>query len=86
MIGVEPIGIHDNFFELGGDSLLALELINQVQKSFHYTCSVMDLFAAATIAKLAEKIRPDGIKQTNHNSTARDRAALMRAALTEFSR
>ena len=81
LVGVEPIGIHDNFFELGGDSLLSLELINQVQKKFHYACSVMDLFAAATIAKLAEKIRPNGIKQTNHTSTARDRAALRRTAL-----
>jgi len=82
LIGIEPIGIQDNFFELGGDSLLALELISQIKTTFEYACSVMDLFAAATIEKLAEKIKPDGTTSQNTRLTmARNRAAKARSAL-----
>ena len=78
LIGVEPIGIHDNFFELGGDSLLALELMTLLQTSFNYTCAIMELFAAATIEKLAKRIRPSLTKPNKRFANARARGAKQR--------
>lgn len=84
LIGVGPIGIHDNFFELGGDSLHALELIQQLQTGFNFACSVMDLFEASTIVKLAEKISPDlrAIPKRRFDA-ARARSAKQRAVLID---
>lgn len=83
LIGVAPIGIHDNFFELGGDSLLALELIAQLHKKLGKTCTVSDLFEAATIAKLAKKISPDS-QETNRFELIKARAARKRNALNQY--
>lgn len=81
LIGIEPIGLRDNFFELGGDSLLALELISQMQTTFQHTCSIMTLFEAGTIEKLVEKMQPNLLGDDVLLSKARSRAQKQRAAL-----
>lgn len=81
LIGVEPIGLQDNFFELGGDSLLALELISQMQTTLQHTCSIMTLFEAGTIEKLVEKMQPNLAEGDALLSKVRLRAQKQRAAL-----
>ncbi|BAY23355.1 beta-ketoacyl synthase [Calothrix sp. NIES-2100] len=54
VLGVDRVGIHDNFFELGGDSLSGVTLINKFPKKFHKSIPVSALFAAPTVAELAE--------------------------------
>jgi acyl transferase domain-containing protein len=51
---IAPIGIHDNFFELGGHSLIATELIFQLRDRFPIELPLHSLFAAPTVAGLAE--------------------------------
>lgn len=86
LIGVTPIGIQDNFFEAGGDSLLAFELIRNIQSTFQHACTIMDLFAAGTIEQLAKKISPNPVKQNNRLSKVRERAEKQRAALAAYSK
>jgi len=52
----EQLSVHDEFFSLGGHSLIAVELINRVQKAFQIQLSIRDLFGATTVAKLAEVV------------------------------
>ncbi|BBY83011.1 amino acid adenylation domain-containing protein [Mycolicibacterium pulveris] len=66
VLGVDAgrVGVDDDFFALGGDSLLATHVVARV-RDWLDTSSMMvtDMFAARTIAKLAERLRerePDG--------------------------
>jgi len=34
LIGREPIGAHDDFFEIGGQSLLAAQMVTEIEKEF----------------------------------------------------
>ena len=54
ILGVESVGIKDNFFELGGESLLAMNLFAQIEKTFERTLSLSTLFQAPTVELLAK--------------------------------
>jgi len=50
------IGVHDNFFDLGGHSLAAARLAARAAETFGVALTAADLFAAPTVAELAERI------------------------------
>lgn len=56
ILGIEQIGIHDNFLALGGHSLLATQLISRLRDAFSVELSLHRIFAAPTIAQLAEVV------------------------------
>ncbi len=51
---VDPIGVNDPFFELGGDSVLAGQILSEVNRTLGVTIDEEAAFAALTVAKLAE--------------------------------
>jgi acyl carrier protein len=59
ILEVEQISVHDNFFNLGGHSLLATMANLQVSDTFGIEVPVTVLFAAPTIAELANKLLHD---------------------------
>jgi thioesterase domain-containing protein/aryl carrier-like protein len=50
----QNFGIDDNFFDLGASSFQAVQLLSQMRKTFEQEISVAALFAAPTIAQMAE--------------------------------
>ena len=56
-LNVERIGMLDNFFDLGGDSLRCILWISLLEEQ-GYTLTAADVFSAADMAALAEKLRP----------------------------
>ncbi|NSZ87589.1 amino acid adenylation domain-containing protein, partial [Agrobacterium tumefaciens] len=54
VLKVEPIGLDDNFFDLGGHSLIAMQLVAQLQQVFGTQLSVETIFQRQTIGRLAK--------------------------------
>jgi acyl carrier protein len=52
----ERVGIHDNFFNIGGYSLLAVQVISSIKQAFTVEMPLSVLFAAPTVARMAEHI------------------------------
>jgi thioesterase domain-containing protein/acyl carrier protein len=67
VLGISPIGIYNSFFELGGDSLLAVQVLTQIEQRFEIALSISTPLAAPDIASLAELIRQGGDRQTNRD-------------------
>lgn len=67
ILNLQQVGIQDNFFELGGDSLLVVNLMEQVNQQFKQNLPLSDLFLAPTIEQLAFLI--DKHSDPNSNSS-----------------
>ncbi len=52
----ESVSVQDDFFESGGNSLIAVGLINKINKAFQRSLPLQVLFEAPTIEKLALKV------------------------------
>lgn len=56
LLGREDFGIYCDFFELGGDSIKAVELAQQINRSLDIVITVAEIYTHATIKSLAELI------------------------------
>jgi len=56
LLEIKPIGMRDNFFELGGDSLLATQMLIQIEEIFAKILPPSCLIQNATIEHLAKTI------------------------------
>jgi acyl transferase domain-containing protein len=55
-LSLDRVGVHDHFFELGGESLIGLRLFGEIRRTFGVALPVDTLFAAPTVAALAEAL------------------------------
>lgn len=55
-IDADKISVEDDFFRLGGSSILAIKLMNQLNRGFDIRMSISTVFTHKTIRKLAEYI------------------------------
>jgi len=70
LLKVERVGRHDNFFELGGHSLLALSLVHRLSQRFELEIALRDVFAAPTLASLAQKLISAQLAEFDPNELA----------------
>lgn len=53
VLGMPGVSVHDNFFAMGGHSLLAAQLISQINRTLNVRMTIRTLFEKPTIAGLA---------------------------------
>ncbi len=63
LLHLPAVGIDDNFFEIGGHSLLAAQLIAQVQSATGRKIAVSSVFRAPTIRAFAQLLREDSLAE-----------------------
>ncbi|MEX2492637.1 MAG: amino acid adenylation domain-containing protein [Nitrospirales bacterium] len=60
VLGRHPIGVTDNFFHLGGESLMAVRLCSEIERTLQRKIPVTLIFHAQTIEQLALFLRQEG--------------------------
>jgi amino acid adenylation domain-containing protein len=60
VLDCSPIGVRDDFFERGGHSLLAVQVVRELEQVLGRPIPVVTLFRAPTIEQLAALLRQDG--------------------------
>src|ERR1017187_1380016 len=58
VLGIEKVGLHDNYFEMGGNSLVALQVVAELQREFDAQLSPITIFEAPTVSELAKLLGP----------------------------
>jgi amino acid adenylation domain-containing protein len=71
ILGVERVGVDDSFFDLGGHSLTAMRLVARVQAELGVDVPVQTVFDEPTVARLAQKIRPQAEQPAERGLTPR---------------
>lgn len=67
VFGIKEIDIYDGYYNLGGDSILAVKIINRVNKVGGYDLEVKDIFGHLNIASLAEYIKNKTLENVIEN-------------------
>ncbi|MBM7117218.1 amino acid adenylation domain-containing protein [Archangium primigenium] len=61
----DAVSVQDDFFELGGNSLIAVGLVNKINREFQLTLPLQVLFESPTIEKLALKVDGQNTEPTS---------------------
>ena len=59
VLGIDRVGIHDDFLELGGDSLLAMSMFLEIEKTLGKKLSLSIMVDASTIEQMAYILRDE---------------------------
>lgn len=65
----DRIGIRDNFFELGGDSLLAVQILTEISKTFNRPMPVENFLQNPTVESLAQYLDMEPASQESKNES-----------------
>ncbi|QOT00198.1 SDR family NAD(P)-dependent oxidoreductase [Brevibacterium sp. JNUCC-42] len=55
-LGLDEINIYDDFFSLGGDSIIAVKIVNSIQKYLNKNVGISEIFQNLTIYALASHL------------------------------
>jgi len=85
VLGLERVGIYDNFFDLGGTSILAVKLIELVERAIKTELPIVKLFQYPNINLLGKYLDQGASAQPSYEKV-QDRAQRRRAAFSRQKR
>jgi acyl carrier protein len=56
LLGLADVGLEEDFLSLGGDSLRALELVAQIERTLHVRLTIREVLSAGSVTRLARSI------------------------------
>ncbi|ETT65422.1 amino acid adenylation protein [Paenibacillus sp. FSL R7-277] len=68
ILGLKKIDLYDHFFEIGGDSISAMKIINQCNKSFTIDIMISDLFQHGTLEQFSKFVAEVSSKKRRANT------------------
>ncbi|MEK3795326.1 beta-ketoacyl synthase N-terminal-like domain-containing protein [Paenibacillus sp. FSL R7-0204] len=57
VLGLEEIQVYQTFYNMGGDSILAMQLLREIDKVYPQILSISDIFTYSTIVEMSDYIR-----------------------------
>jgi amino acid adenylation domain-containing protein len=81
LLSQPSVGRHDDFFGCGGHSLLAMQLISRLRNAYAVELTIGDIFAAPTIARLADHLYELELSDSDADEVAKLNAEI--ASLSE---
>ena len=86
VLALDRVGVHDHFLDLGGDSLLAIQVISRVIRTFQVELPVRALFESPTVADMAVMIVQNQAKKAGQGDVERMLAELEALSSEEAKR
>ncbi|MCR9142858.1 MAG: acyltransferase domain-containing protein [bacterium] len=74
----QKVGIHNNFFELGGTSLIAIQILANINSQFSVNLPLQSMWTAPTVVDLAAIVIQKDAEQKEHEE--------LREAITDLSK
>ena len=74
LLGLIEIGVHDSFFELGGDSLIGVQVLSRIKKTFNVQLPSAVLYEGPTVESLARLLGGDDVDESTAFAQRRGRA------------
>lgn len=85
-LGIENIGIDDSFFDLGGDSLISINVMNQLSSIFNKKLPAAILYQKATIRELSQLLGPSQLLGEEDASTKQEKSEVLSQRKDTLSR
>lgn len=67
VLGLAEVGVTDSFFDLGGDSLLAVNIVLEVERTLDRSLPLAVFYTSATIRQMAAWLEGDGTEIPNQD-------------------
>lgn len=78
VLRIERVGVDDNFFDLGGNSLLLVQVHEQLQQRFGREIVLVEIFNHPTVRALASHLEGNGTAIAAATERAGDRSDKLR--------
>jgi acyl transferase domain-containing protein/acyl carrier protein/NADP-dependent 3-hydroxy acid dehydrogenase YdfG len=80
ILGVDSLNVEDNFFDLGGNSLLGLQLVQELGRQLDLQVPPVALFEHPTVASLARHLLPDAPAASEASQVLEERRRVAKGA------
>ncbi len=75
VLNLDTVGVTDDFFDLGGNSLLVMRLFSELEALFDQRLPLVEIFAAPTIEKMAERLEQITVVETTATDESKAEAS-----------
>ena len=85
VLGLAEIDVNQNFYDMGGDSILAGQLLNEINHEYPEVINISDIFSYPSIVELADYIdAKGGLEPGKHGSDTPENLGIQSLPFKEF--